>query len=148
MTSPQEARTGGELLTALSNAVVRIVREYTGRGPTQARASIRDDVVIVMMQETLLKAEHSLINDSKGALVVEMRRSFHQTMRQELSDAVERLTGRKVIAFMSDSQLEPDYSAEIFVLESSSSGDLQDGATDLRGAAPPGDSAQEDSGGG
>ena len=116
MSSPQEQRTGGALLTALSNAVVQIVREYTGRGPTQARASIRDNVVLVLMQETLLKAEHSLINDRKGALVVEMRRSFQQTMREELSAAVEQLTGRAVIAFMSDSHLEPDYSAEIFVL--------------------------------
>jgi uncharacterized protein YbcI len=106
----------GAVLTAISNAVVQIVREYTGRGPTKARASIRDNVVIVLMQETLLKAEHSLINDSKGALVVEMRRSFQQTMRDELSGAIERLTQRKVIAFMSDSHLEPDYSIEVFVL--------------------------------
>ena len=116
MSSPQQPKTGGALLTALSNAVVQIVREYTGRGPTQARASIRDNVVIVLMQETLLKAEHSLIDDSKAALVIEMRRSFQQTMREDLSAAVERLTERKVIAFMSDSHLEPDYSAEIFVL--------------------------------
>ena len=116
MTNPPVRTTSGELLTALSNAVVQIVREYTGRGPTKARASIRDDVVIVLMQETLLKAEHSLINDSKGALVVEMRRSFQQTMRSELSAAVERITEREVIAFMSDSHLEPDYSIEVFVL--------------------------------
>jgi uncharacterized protein YbcI len=116
MTNLQERKAEGPLLTAISNAVVQIVREYTGRGPTKARASIRDDVVTVLMQETLLKAEHSLINDSKAALVVEMRRSFQQTMRDELSAAVERLTERKVIAFMSDSHLEPDYSIEVFVL--------------------------------
>ena len=116
MTSPPEGKTDGAVLTALSNAVVQIVREYTGRGPTRARASIRDNVVIVLMQETLLKAEHSLINDSKARLVVEMRRSFQQTMREELSAAVERITERKVIAFMSDSHLEPDYSIEVFVL--------------------------------
>ena len=116
MTTTDERSTSGPLLAALSNAVVQIVREYTGRGPTRARASIRDNVVLVLMQETLLKAEHSLINDNKAALVVEMRRSFQQTMREELSAAVERLTERKVIAFMSDSHLEPDYSAEIFVL--------------------------------
>jgi uncharacterized protein YbcI len=116
MSASQERSSGGHQLTAISNAVVQIVREYTGRGPTQARASIRDNVVIVLMQETLLKAEHSLINDSKSALVVEMRRSFQQTMREELSAAVERLTARKVIAFMSDSHLEPDYSVEVFVL--------------------------------
>jgi uncharacterized protein YbcI len=116
MSASQQRSSGGQLLTAISNAVVQIVREYTGRGPTQARTSIRDDVVVVVMQETLLKAEHSLIKDNKGALVVEMRRSFQQTMREELSAAVERLTGRKVIAFMSDSHLEPDYSVELFVL--------------------------------
>jgi uncharacterized protein YbcI len=116
MTSPVERKADGAILTALSNAVVQIVREYTGRGPTRARASIRDNVAVVLMQETLLKAEHSLINDSKAALVVEMRRSFQQTMRAELSAAVERITGRKVIAFMSDSHLQPDYSIEVFVL--------------------------------
>ena len=116
MASPPEPKADGASLTAISNAVVQIVREYTGRGPTKARASIRDNVVLVLMQETLLKAEHSLINDSKGALVVEMRRSFQQTMRDELSASVEQLTGRKVIAFMSDSHLEPDYSIEVFVL--------------------------------
>jgi len=116
MTGPQERKPDGAVLTAISNAVVQIVREYTGRGPTKARASIRDDVVTVLMQETLLKAEHSLINDSKAALVVEMRRSFQQTMRDELSAAVERITEREVIAFMSDSHLDPDYSIEVFVL--------------------------------
>ena len=116
MTARQEQQAGGALLRALANAVVQIVREYTGRGPTQARASIRDDVVVVLLQETLLKAELSLIKDSKSRLVIEMRRSFQQTMRAELSAAVERLTGRTVIAFMSDSHLEPDYSIEVFVL--------------------------------
>ena len=116
MTARQEQQAGGILLRALANAVVQIVRDYTGRGPTQARASIRDDVVVVLLQETLLKAEQSLIQGSKSRLVVEMRRSFQQTMRAELSAAVEQLTGRTVIAFMSDSHLEPDYSIEVFVL--------------------------------
>ena len=116
MTSPPKHRPDGEVLTAMSNAVVRIVREYTGRGPTRARAAIHDNVAFVLMQETMLKAEHSLINDSKAGLVVEMRRSFQQTMRKEFSAAVERITGREVIAFMSDSHLDPDYSIEVFVL--------------------------------
>jgi uncharacterized protein YbcI len=114
---PQAGESGGVKLTDISNAVVQIVREYTGRGPTKARTMVRDNLVVVLMQETLLKAEHSLINDNKEQLVVDMRRSFQQTMREELSGAVERITGRKVIAFMSDSHLEPDYSVEVFVLE-------------------------------
>jgi uncharacterized protein YbcI len=49
-----------------------------------------------------------------------MRRSFQQTMRASMSAAVTELTGRDVIAFMSDSHLEPDYSVEVFVLASDS----------------------------
>ena len=116
MAPVEQNHVDGPLLASISRAVVRIVHEYTGRGPTKARTSIRDDVVVVMLQETLLKAEHSLINDDKSKLVVEMRRSFQQTMRSELSEAVEELTGRRVLAFMSDSHLEPDYSVELFVL--------------------------------
>jgi uncharacterized protein YbcI len=72
--------------------------------------------VVVMPQETMLKAERSLIEDDKAEPVAQMRRSFQQTMRADMSAAVEELTGREVIAFMSDSHLEPDYSAEVFVL--------------------------------
>jgi uncharacterized protein YbcI len=116
MRAPAQHQVDGPLYAALSKAVVRIVHDYTGRGPTTARTSIRDNVVVVVLQESLLKAEHSLIADGKGDLVVEMRRSFQQTMREDLSAAVETLTERKVIAFMSDSQLAPDYSVEVFVL--------------------------------
>ena len=111
-----EHSTGGALYAAISNAIVGVVHEYTGRGPTRARTSIRDDVVVVMLQETMLKAERSLVEAGKADLVSEMRRSFQQTMRADMSAAVADLTGREVIAFMSDSHLEPDYSAEVFVL--------------------------------
>jgi uncharacterized protein YbcI len=111
-----ERSAGGALYSAISNAIVGVVHDYTGRGPTRARTSIRDDVVVVMLQETMLKAERSLVEAGKAELVAEMRRSFQQTMRADMSAAVEKLTGRKVIAFMSDSHLEPDYSAEVFVL--------------------------------
>ena len=116
MAPSEQLQTDGPLLASISRAVVRIVHEYTGRGPTKARTSIRDDVVVVMLQETLLKAECSLIRDGKGGTVVEMRRTFQQTMREDLAAAVEKLTERKIIAFMSDSHLDPDYSVELFVL--------------------------------
>jgi uncharacterized protein YbcI len=111
-----ERVTSGSLYAAISNSIVGIVHEYTGRGPTRARTSIRDDVVVVVLQETMLKAERSLVADNKAELVAHMRRSFQQTMRADMSAAVSELTGREVIAFMSDSHLEPDYSVEVFVL--------------------------------
>ena len=112
----EQQHVDGTLHASISRAVVRIVHEHTGRGPTKARTSIRDDVVVVMLQESLLKAEHSLIRDGKADQVVDIRRSFQQTMREELSAAVAMLTEREVVAFMSDSHLDPDYSVEVFVL--------------------------------
>jgi len=38
-------------------------------------------------------------------------------MTEECSEAVEEITGRKVIAFMSANHVEPDLAAEIFILE-------------------------------
>ena len=116
MTDAEQRAAGGALYSAISNAIVRIVHEYTGRGPTKARTSIRDDVVVVVLQETMLKAERSLVQADKAELVAHMRRSFQQTMRADMSRAVTELTGRDVVAFMSDSHLEPDYSVEVFVL--------------------------------
>jgi hypothetical protein len=50
---PGDQLAGGQLSTAISNALVRIQREYLGRGPTKARAMIRDNVVVMLMEDTL-----------------------------------------------------------------------------------------------
>ncbi len=107
----------GELRAAISGAIVQVMHDYTGRGPTKARTTINNDLVVVQMADTFLKAERSLIASGKGDMVLEMRRCFQQTMREEFTKTVEQLTGRKVVAFMSDSHVEPDMAVEIFVLE-------------------------------
>lgn len=117
MTSPNSGPTRGQAAQAISNAVVRVMRDYTGRGPTQAHTVINDNVVIVVLRDTLLKAERSLVNDGQGEAVMSMRRRFQATMRDELVAAVTEQTGRKVEAFLSDNVIEPDVAVEIFVLE-------------------------------
>ena len=118
MASTTSDRPGAQsLLAAISNAVVRIMADYTGRGPTKARTSIRDDVVLVLMQDTLTKAERTLLSSGQGEFVLETRSRFQKTMRDDLVGAVELLTDRKVSAFMSANHIEPDMGAEIFVLE-------------------------------
>jgi uncharacterized protein YbcI len=107
----------GTTAAAISNATVRIVREFTGRGPTKASTVINRDSVMVLMAETLTKAEHALIDASKSALVLQMRHEFQRTMRADLVAAVEMNMERKVIAFMSDNHVDPDLAVEVFVLE-------------------------------
>jgi uncharacterized protein YbcI len=103
--------------TAISNAVVHAFAEHLGRGPTRARTSIRDDVVLCVLEDNLTKAERSLVAGGRDEIVLEARRAHQSTMRGELMAEVERLTGRKVIAFMSDNHIDPDIATETFVLE-------------------------------
>ena len=117
LTSPDAGLTRGQSAQAISNAVVRVMRDYTGRGPTQAHTVINDNVVIVVLRDTLLKAERSLVSDGQGDAVMSMRRRFLGTMRDELVAAVTEQTGRKVEAFLSDNVIDPDVAVEVFVLE-------------------------------
>ncbi len=107
----------GSLYVAISNAIVRILRENTGRGPMKARTTIRDEVVLVMLQQSLTKGELSLIQKGRAEKVLEIRHEFQEAMREECIDVIGKLTGRKVTAMLSANHIDPDLGAEIFVLD-------------------------------
>ncbi len=111
-----DAGLGGATSAAISTAVVQLMHDYTGRGPTQARTSIRDDIVVVLLGDTLLRAERNLARDGKADLVLTMRQQVQRVMRDDLVAIIEQHTGRTVVAFMSDNHLDPDMAAELFVL--------------------------------
>jgi uncharacterized protein YbcI len=113
---PQE-RTPGSLTAAVSRHVVRLFSEYTGRGPTRARTTIRDNVVVCVTSEAMTKGERRLVEEGEGDTVVSIRRKFQSTMRDDLVAVIEILTGRKVLSFMSDHDADHDYAVEVFVLD-------------------------------
>jgi uncharacterized protein YbcI len=117
----------GVVAAAISSATVKLLHEYTGRGPTKARTYMDDDLVTVVLQDTLTMGERSLVRDSKADLVLTSRRAFQQTMSSQLIAAVERHSGRKVRAFMSDNHIDPDFAVETFVLEPSLDGATSEG---------------------
>lgn len=108
---------GGELNAALARAVVRFHNEQLGRGPTRARAFYRDNVIVVILQNALTRAERSLAASGKQEAVHQLRSAFQDAMRADLVGTVERLSGAKVEAFMSANHLDPDYASEVFVLD-------------------------------
>ena len=71
-----EASPGGSKAAAISNHVVKTISEYTGRGPTKGRAHINDDVVTVVLGDSLTKGERSLVADGREELVLKMRQAF------------------------------------------------------------------------
>ncbi len=76
---------------AISNAVVGLVHDYTGRGPTHARTTIGSDIIVVTLRDSLTKAERTLAQRGQELEVLAMRRAFQNTMRDDLIAVVEQL---------------------------------------------------------
>ena len=118
MAADEADRSDGQSLSAsISNAIVRLLAESTGRGPTKARTTIDRDLVVVMLANALTKGERYLADNGRDGQVLDMRAAYQAAMEDDCCAAVEELTGRKVIAFMSANHIAPDMAAEIFVLE-------------------------------
>ncbi|MEA2323919.1 MAG: hypothetical protein QOD81_3769 [Solirubrobacteraceae bacterium] len=125
-----ERLTGGELNAAIARTVVRFHREHTGRGPTRAQAFYRGNVIVVIMHDAMTKAESGLIERGRADVVLEFRRGFQETMREELMATIEALTDCGVEAFMSTIHIDPDMAVEIFVLDRPVPGEPGAGAGD------------------
>jgi uncharacterized protein YbcI len=108
---------GGAILAAITREIVRLHAAHYGKGPTRARSYLNGDALFCLMQDTLTPAERTLVERGKGEAVHTMRRAFQDAMAGEFTALVEEHTGRRVRAFMSQVNLEPDVDVEIFVLE-------------------------------
>jgi uncharacterized protein YbcI len=117
MSTRTERAAPGPMNLAIANVVVHLYRRRLGRGPTRARAFCRDNLVVMVMEDCLTPGERYLMNQGSPDTALEMRRQLHRAMRADLVEAVEGVTGRRVLAFLSDSQLTPDIAAQMFVLE-------------------------------
>jgi uncharacterized protein YbcI len=114
---PETRHPHGELSAAISNAVVQALHRTTGRGPTHAKTTIGTNGVFVVLQDNLTVGEQTLSNAGQGRAVLDLRRRWQGVMEADVSRAIEDLTGRKVIGFMSDNHIDPDLAVEVFVLE-------------------------------
>ncbi|HEY7620281.1 MAG TPA: Na-translocating system protein MpsC family protein [Solirubrobacteraceae bacterium] len=119
----EEAKlSGGELQAALSNAIVRIMREFYGKGAARSRTMLFDEYVFVILEDVLTTAEMTLRNGGAGGLVRRVRMRFEDLMTATFVGEVERLTGRTVVAYHSQVVLEPPSCFEIFVLDPTQEG--------------------------
>jgi uncharacterized protein YbcI len=115
--SPDERPEGGAINAAISEAIVRLMAQRTGRGPTKARTSIDRDLIVVVLQNTLTSGERFLADSDRAEQVLDTRRAYQEAMRSDCVAAVEALTDRTVTAFMSANHIDPDLAAEVFILE-------------------------------
>src|SRR4051812_33995162 len=108
---------GGRLAAAISNTVVQALARTTGRGPTQAKTTIGDNGIFVVLQDSLTVGEQTLSDAGEDRAVLDLRRRWQSAMKVDISREIEELTGRNVVGFMSDNHIDPDLAVEVFVLE-------------------------------
>lgn len=110
--------TGGRLLTAISNGIVGLVREHYGRGPMKAKTYALDDLVVCVMRGSgFTPMERTLMDSGEPEGVVAMREDFQRLMAARYKELIERLTGRQVVAFVSQAHVEPDLTLEVFFMD-------------------------------
>jgi uncharacterized protein YbcI len=118
--SPPDAQstvlTHGDMLTAISDGMVALLKEFYGRGPTRAKSYYQDDLVVCLLRGGFTRVEQTLLEGGRGSSVIQQRMDFQELMRQRFEAVIEAATGRHVVGFMSGNQQQPDMMCEVFIL--------------------------------
>jgi uncharacterized protein YbcI len=110
--------TGGALLSAISTSIVGLLREHYGRGPLKAKTYALDDIIVCVLRGSGFTAmEKTMMDSGEPDRVVAMREDFQRVMATRYKETIERLTGRRVVAFLSQAHVEPDITLEMFFVD-------------------------------
>jgi uncharacterized protein YbcI len=108
---------GVSLLRQISREMVARQKQYWGKGPSQVKSYILDDIVLIVMRGGLTVAERTMVDFGQHDLVRQFRQVFENEMTAELSGMIERLAKRKVLTYQSQIMFDPDVVIEIFVFD-------------------------------
>ena len=106
----------GDVLTAISDGMVALLKEFYGRGPTRAKSYYEDDLVVCVLRGGFSRVEQTLLDGGRGPAVIRQRMEFQELMRDRFVAVIESATKRRVIGFMSGNQQHPDLMCEVFIL--------------------------------
>jgi uncharacterized protein YbcI len=104
------------VLTAISDGLVGLIREYYGKGPTRTKSYFQDDLVVCVLRGGFSRVEQTLLDGGRSEAVIVQRMAFQDVMRGQFTGVIEKATGRRVIGFMSGNQQDPDLMCEVFIL--------------------------------
>jgi uncharacterized protein YbcI len=109
-------RVHGDVLTAISDGMVALLKEFYGHGPTRTKSYYSDDLVVCVLRGGFSRVEETLLEGGRGTAVIQQRMEFQELMRERFEEVIETATGRRVIGFMSGNQQHPDMMCEVFIL--------------------------------
>ena len=118
MTAAPSAPLGGSQLTdAISAAMVELYAEVYGHDRTTATTYINDNIVVCVLESILSQGEMVQVAEGHSSDVIDGRVAFQTNTEDAFTAAIERLTRRRVTAFMSANQTSPGIACELFFLE-------------------------------
>jgi uncharacterized protein YbcI len=116
--------TGEPLLDAVTTAMVALHERYYHRTPVTAKTLLLgDDLLACVLGGVYTDVEKTMIELQRTAVVQETRSEFQTAMQHRFISEVERLSGRRVLAFISNSHVGPDLEMEIFMLSPADAAD-------------------------
>ncbi len=108
---------GPTVAAQISNEMVRLYKELFGRGPTRAWTSFAGaDLVVVTLEGSMTPAEASMAEMGEHQRLRDVRMFFQAARATDFREAIERLTDRRVRAFISGIDTEQDIASEVFYL--------------------------------
>jgi uncharacterized protein YbcI len=117
MPARNAALTGDELLAAVTEAMVAFHERYHHRKPVTARTVLLGgELLVCMLGGVYTDVEKTMIELQRIPLVHETRSAFQNAMQHRFIAAIERLSGRIVLTFMSAHHVGPDIEIELFML--------------------------------
>lgn len=112
-----KTESGSSITAEVSNAMVGLKKKFYGRGPTAAKSFINDNYVFCVLDGGLTQNEKTLLDAGEETLVRSYRLRFEEVMAEQTTEAVERITGRKVLGYHSQIIFDPAVGIEIFILD-------------------------------
>jgi uncharacterized protein YbcI len=117
MSAPTAPLTGDALLKGVTSAMVALHERYHHRAPVTANTVLLgDDLLACVLGGVYTDVEKTMIELQRTTIVQETRSAFQTAMQHKFIDAVERLSGREVLAFISNHHVGPDMEIELFML--------------------------------
>jgi uncharacterized protein YbcI len=108
----------GLMMVEISNAMVHLYKDLFGRGPTKARASYAGpDLLVATLENSLTRIERTMADAGEHERLRDLRMHFQYLGEDDFVETVERITGRKVRAFVSGMDTKRDVASELFYLE-------------------------------
>jgi hypothetical protein len=118
MSAPNDVLTGDELLVAVADAMVEFHQRYHNHAPVLGKALLLGDELLACVLGDIYSDVVKTMIDLHGATVLQETRSpFQEEMQHRFIAEVERLSGRGVQAFISNSHIDPNLEIELFMLK-------------------------------